>query len=118
MSFKQAIPHSGNLVLEISSKTLPYRFFELSVWVLKEKNFLGLISTSRSILALIAILANHPELQTRMQQEIDQVLGNAEPRLEDKEKLPCECGVLSSKRELMLGACRMLNKYISPFVGA
>ncbi len=49
--------------------------------------FPGLVTTIMVVKSLIAILANHPELQTRMQKEIDHVLGEAEPRLEDRDKL-------------------------------
>ncbi len=56
--------------------------------MLKErKNFLGLSSITEGLLSLIGILANHPEVQTRMQREIDHVLGEAEPRLEHRDKL-------------------------------
>ncbi len=48
---------------------------------------LGIETTSSSLRALIAHVANHPELQTRMQQEIDEKIGEAEPRLKDKEKM-------------------------------
>ncbi len=33
-------------------------------------------------------MANHPEIQTRMQREIDEKIGEAEPRLKDKEEMP------------------------------
>ncbi len=48
----------------------------------------GIVTTLVVLRSLIAILVNHPELQTRMQKEIDHVLGEAEPRLEDRDKLP------------------------------
>ena len=48
----------------------------------------GMVSTSASTRALIALLANHPEIQTRMQREIDEKIGEAEPRLKDKEEMP------------------------------
>ncbi len=46
-----------------------------------------MITTSTSTRSVIAILANHLELQTRMQKEIDHVLGETEPRLQDKDQL-------------------------------
>ncbi len=47
----------------------------------------GLNTTSNGLRALLAILANHPEIQTRMQKEIDEKIGEAEPRLQDRENM-------------------------------
>ncbi len=57
---------------------------------------LGLPSTTNSARALIALLANHPEIQTRMQREIDEKIGEAEPRLKDKDQLPYTIAVRSN----------------------
>ncbi len=43
-----------------------------------------MVSTSASTRSVIALLANHPEIQTRMQREIDEKIGEAEPRLKDR----------------------------------
>ncbi len=53
-------------------------------------------------MALIAIMANHPEIQTRMQREIDEKIGDAEPRLKDRAKMHyvnavCVCAVCCTK---------------------
>ncbi len=49
---------------------------------------LGKLTTTIVLKFLIAILANHPKIQTRMKKEIDHVLREAEPRLEDRDMLP------------------------------
>ncbi len=67
-------------------------------------------------MALIAILANHPEIQTRMQREIDEKIGDAEPRLKDKDQLHYVNAVCYPLEGTLLGPCGMSdvsNKSIS-----
>ena len=47
-------------------------------------------------------MANHPEIQTRMQKEIDEKIGDVEPRLEDKDKLPYVNAVCFVLQEITL----------------
>ncbi len=64
----------------------------------------GMVSSLLVLRTMIAILANHPEIQTRMQKEIDHVLGEAEPRLEDRDKLPYVNAVSSKYRPLSMSS--------------
>lgn len=48
----------------------------------------GIITTFRAIHCFIAILTAHPEVQTTLQAEVDQVVGDREPRLSDKQNMP------------------------------
>ena len=49
--------------------------------------FIAVSTTKRSTLALIAILANHPQIQEKIHKEIDSVLGNGEPCLADRNEM-------------------------------
>ena len=48
----------------------------------------GTSTTFRATHALVAILTNSPELQKRLQREVDNAIGEETPRLADKEKMP------------------------------
>ena len=50
--------------------------------------FSGTATTFRATHSFVAILTNNPELQTRLQQEVDEAVGDETPRLADKEKMP------------------------------
>ena len=49
---------------------------------------LGTATTFRATHAFLAILTNNPELQTRLQKEVDEAVGDETPRLVHKEKMP------------------------------
>ena len=49
---------------------------------------LGTGTTFRATHSFVAILTNNPELQKRLQQEVDEAVGDETPRLADKEKMP------------------------------
>ena len=51
------------------------------------QHFVGTSTTFRATHALVAILANYPELQKRLQREVDKAIGEETPRLADKEKM-------------------------------
>ena len=48
----------------------------------------GTGTTFRATHSFVAILTNNPELQKRLQQEVDEAVGDETPRLADKEKMP------------------------------
>ncbi len=48
----------------------------------------GIDTTSTSMCALLAVLATHPEIQKKIQDEIDTVLGENTPQLKDRPGLP------------------------------
>ena len=48
----------------------------------------GTGTTFRATYSFVAILTNNPELQKRLQQEVDETVGDETPRLADKEKMP------------------------------
>ena len=52
------------------------------------QHFVGTSTTFRAKHALVAILTNYPELQKRLQREVDEAIGKETPRLADKEKMP------------------------------
>ena len=52
------------------------------------QHFVGTSTTFRATHALVAILTNNPELQKRLQREVDEAIGEETPRLADKEKMP------------------------------
>ena len=55
------------------------------------KHFLTLSGTSTTLTAthaFVAILTNHPELQRRLQMEVDKTLRGREPKLIDKHTMP------------------------------
>ena len=45
------------------------------------------MTTQQTTRALIAILTNNPEIQEKIHREIDSVIGNDEPRLEDRHRM-------------------------------
>ena len=47
----------------------------------------GVLTTHSSILSLIAIFANHPHIQEKVQREIDTVIGRNQPRLQDRHEM-------------------------------
>ena len=49
-------------------------------------DFVGTATTFRATHAFVAILTNNPELQKRLQREVDDAIGEETPRLVDKEK--------------------------------
>ena len=49
---------------------------------------LGTGTTYRATHSFVAILTNNRELQKRLQQEVDEAVGDETPRLADKEKMP------------------------------
>ena len=49
---------------------------------------LGTGTTFRATHSFVAILTNKPELQKRLQQEVDKAVGDETPRLADKDKMP------------------------------
>ena len=51
-------------------------------------SFPGTATTFRATHAFVAILTNNPELQKRLQREVDEAIGEDVPRLADKEKMP------------------------------
>ena len=51
-------------------------------------SFSGIATTQKAIQAFIAILTNHPELQNKLQMEVDSTLEGREPRLSDMHKIP------------------------------
>ena len=62
----------------------------------KNRNLItGTSTTLRAIQAFVAILTNHPELQIRLQAEVDTAAGNT-PRLSDKHKMPLIEAVVTS----------------------
>ena len=48
----------------------------------------GFMTTSRTFEMMLAILANHPQIQDIMFEEIDQAIGKRQPRMEDKISMP------------------------------
>ena len=48
----------------------------------------GTGTTFRATHSFVAILTNNPDLQKRLQQEVDEAVGDETPRLADKEKMP------------------------------
>ena len=46
------------------------------------------MTTYRATHSFVAILTNKPELQKRLQQEVDEAVGDETPRLTDKDKMP------------------------------
>ena len=54
----------------------------------------GIETTTQSMRALIAILANNPEIQEKIHKEIGSVIGQNEPRLEDRQKMHYTSAVL------------------------
>ena len=51
-------------------------------------SFTGTATTFRATHAYVAILTNNPDLQKRLQREVDEAIGEETPRLADKEKMP------------------------------
>ena len=51
-------------------------------------SFAGTATTYRATHAFVAILTNSPQLQKRLQREVDEAIGEEVPRLADKEKMP------------------------------
>ena len=45
------------------------------------------MTTQQTTGALIAILTNNPEIQEKIHREIDSVIGNNEPRLDDRHRM-------------------------------
>ena len=60
----------------------------LPLWCKLIVQFLGTGTTYRATHSFVAILTNNPELQKRLQQEVDEAVGDETPRLADKEKMP------------------------------
>ena len=48
----------------------------------------GTTTTFTATRSFVAILTNKPELQKRLQQEVDEAVGDETPRLSDKDKMP------------------------------
>ena len=46
------------------------------------------MTTSRAIYALLLLLVNNPDVQTRAQKEIDQMIGSRQPKLDDRDQCP------------------------------
>ena len=74
----------------------------------------GTGTTFRATHSFVAILTNNPELQKRLQQEVDEAVGDETARLADKEKMPymeaVSCvksaiSTLASRRVLFINIC-------------
>ena len=48
---------------------------------------IGVLTTRRTMLSLIAIFANHPDIQKKIYNEIDAVIGRNKPRLQDRSEM-------------------------------
>ena len=49
--------------------------------------FAGVLTTRRTMLSLIAIFANHLDIQEKIHKEIDSVIGHNKPRLQDRSEM-------------------------------
>ena len=47
----------------------------------------GIYTTMATTLSLIAVLANHSDIQKHIQKEIDEVVGTSEPTLQDRHNM-------------------------------
>ncbi len=48
----------------------------------------GMVSTSKTLEMMLAILTNHPEVQDSVFHEIDEVMGTGKPKMEDRLSMP------------------------------
>ncbi len=48
----------------------------------------GFMTTSNTMKMMLAVLVNHPEIQDRAYEEIDEVIGKRNPTMEDRQSMP------------------------------
>ena len=63
-------------------------FFNTNIPVIVLCVFPGMVTTSRAMYSLIAILTEHPVIQAKLQQEVDETIGARKPRLKDRPNMP------------------------------
>ncbi len=73
----------------------------------------GITTTSTSLITLLAILVNHPEIQDIAYENIISVLGNSTPTLKDKESIPYVMAMLLELWRYAAGGPFLIPHYSS-----